>query len=113
MSRRQGPEDLLATAARVLREKVAAGLSGDARYQALMVANAIAIAGRQMDDVRLRDPGHVPAAEDPASLVDAIRSGAVDGRADVHEWILRELRAKVAVSNPKALTRETVDDAIR
>lgn len=113
MSRRQGPEDLLETAARVLREKIAQGLSGDARYQALMVANAIAIAGRQIDDTRLRDPGNLPAAEAPAALVEAIRDGTLDGRTDVHELILREVRAKVAISNPKALARGTVDDAIR
>ena len=113
MSQRPGPEDLLKTAARVLRESVAAGLSGEARYQALMVANAIAIAGRQMGEGRLQDLGDMPAAEDPASLVRAIREGALDGRADVHERILRKLRAAVAVSNPKALARETGEHALR
>ena len=111
MTQRAGPEDLLETAARVLREEVVDGLSGKARYQALMVANAIAIAARQVGDTPSEDLADVPAAADAASLVRAIREGTLDGRVDVHDWIVRKLRAQVSVSNPKALARETVDDA--
>ena len=110
MTRRAGPEDLLETAARVLREEVVDGLSGRARYQALMVANAIAIAARQIGDSPLPDLVEIPAAADAASLVQAIREGTLDGRADVHEWVVRGLRAEVSVSNPKALAREGVED---
>ena len=113
MSQRPGPEDLLETAARVLRQHVAGGLSGKARYQALMVANAIAIAGRQVGQAPPQELADIPAAEDPAALVEAIREGTLDGRTDVFDWILRGLRAEVGVSNPKALARETVEDALR
>ncbi len=113
MTRRAGPEDLLETAAGVLREQVVKGLSGEARYQALMVANAIAIAARQISAAPAQDLADRPAVADVVSLVDAIREGKLDGRADVCEWIVGRLRVEVGVSNPKALTRETVDDACR
>ena len=113
MTRRAGPEDLLETAARVLREEVVDGLSGRARYQALMVANAVAIAARQISDAPRQDLADIPAAADVASLVRAIREGTLDGRADVFDWIVERLRAEVAVSNPRALARESVDDAHR
>lgn len=108
MSQPPGPKDLLATAARALRESVVAELSGAARHQALMIANALAIAGRQLDEAPLADAG-----ENPPSLAAAIRAGAVDGRADVYDGILRRLRAQVSVSNPKALAREDIEDALR
>lgn len=111
--RPEEPEDLLETAARVLREEVVDGLSGKARYQALMIANAVAIAARQIRDVPRQDLVDIPATADAESLVQAIREGTLDGRADVFEWIVSGLRAEVAVSNPKALARETVDDALR
>ena len=113
MTQRPGPEDLLATAVSVLREHVVGGLSGDARYQVLMVANAIAIAARQIGDTPREDLADIPAAADAASLVQAIREGTLDGRADIHDWIVRRLRAQVSVSNPKALAREAVEDARR
>jgi hypothetical protein len=134
MTRRAGPEDLLETAARVLREQVVHELSGKARYQALMVANAIAIAARQIGETPSQDPADMPAAADARalfekarplreapdrhekrsrSLVQAIREGTLDGRADVFDWIVGRLRAEVGVSNPKALARESVDDVHR
>jgi hypothetical protein len=147
MTRRAGPEDLLETAARVLREQVVHELSGKARYQALMVANAIAIAARQIGETPSQYPADMPAAADaraffdsvetekrrkalfekarpvreasdrnekrPRALVQAIREGTLDGRADVFDWIVGRLRAEVGVSNPKALARESVDDVHR
>jgi hypothetical protein len=113
MTQRAGPEDLLETAARVLREEIVDGLSGKARYQALMVANAIAIAARQIGEAPHQDPVDIPAVADAASLVQAIREGTLDGRADVFDRIVARLRAEVGVSNPKALARESVDDARR
>jgi hypothetical protein len=106
MSQRPGPEDLLETAVGVLRTQITGELSGQARYQALMVANAIAIARRQIAGSPPQDLAEIPAATDAASLARAIREGGVDGRADVYEWIVRGLRAEVSVSNPKALARE-------
>ena len=113
MSQRPGPEDLLETAVSVLREQVAGELSGSARYQALMVANAIAIAGRQIAARPPQDLAEIPAATDAASLARAIREGALDGRVDVYDWIIGGLRAEVSVSNPKALAREAVEDTRR
>ncbi|MDA1185571.1 MAG: DUF6285 domain-containing protein [Acidobacteria bacterium] len=113
MSQPPGPEDLLSTAVGVLRDQVAGELSGKARYQALMVANAIAIAARQIGGTPPQDLAGIPAATDVASLARAIREGALDGRADVYDWIVRGLRAEVRVSNPKALSRDAVEDARR
>ena len=111
MTQRPGPEDLLDTAVSVRRKHVAGGLSGEVRYQALMVANAIAIAARQIGSTPREDLADIPAAADAASLVRAIREGTLDGRADVHDWSARRLRAQVSASNPKALARE--EDARR
>ena len=110
MSQRPGPEDLLETAVGVLRTQIVGELSGNARYQALMVANAIAIAARQFGNTPSRDLDEIPAASDAASLARAIREGALDGRTDVYDWIVRGLRAQVSVSNPKALARNAVND---
>jgi hypothetical protein len=110
VSQRPGPEDLLDTAVGVLRKEITGELSGQARYQALMVANAIAIAARQIGESPLPDQVDIPAAADAASLARAIRDGALDGRADVYDRIVRGLRAEVSVSNPKALARDTVED---
>lgn len=110
MSQRPGPENLLETALEVLRRQVVGELSGSARYEALMVANAIAIAGRQISETPRQAPADMPAGTDTESLARAIRDGALDGRADVYDWIVGELRAEVSLSNPKALARDAVEE---
>lgn len=116
--------DLLADAARVLRETVLPGLQGETRYQALMVLNALGIAERQ---IRAGDEaqGHIRARladlyDDRAGDLVAlearfaadIRAGAFDPDRPDHDQaraiLLDMARAKAAESCPKALKRDTV-----
>jgi len=65
-------EALLEAARTTLLQRVVPGLAGDAKFQALMVANAIAIALRALQH------GPVPPLEDEAALAAAIRAGHHD-----------------------------------
>lgn len=112
-------EDLLETARKLLRDNLAPQLSGTARYEALMVANAMAIARRHQ--------AAAPAAgATQASLADLygdrdagpkrlerrlasdLRSGAfdaADGRQSlVQRYLAQCNRAALLVSNPNALS---------
>jgi hypothetical protein len=89
--------ELLAVARRALLEELVPALPEDRRYQALMVANALAIAGRELAQ---------PDREDPAALealAAAIRAGRHDGDAVIHARLLAWATARTAVTNPKAL----------
>jgi hypothetical protein len=120
-----GAADLLATARATLLAEVAPTLGEAQRYAVLMAANALAIAGRD-----LASPSHAaaeiarlrallcdwePAGNEEADLREAtarlarrIREGRFDaGEARVRLMAhLREsTRARLEVSNPKALAR--------
>jgi hypothetical protein len=69
--------DLLATARDVLREQLLGALPAELRTAALMVANAMAIAGRQLD--ARDDPQHAELAS-LQDLLDAPRSAPRDTR---------------------------------
>ena len=89
--------ELLAVARRTLLDELVPALPEDKRYQALMVANALAIAGRALEQ---------PDREDPAALevlAAAIRAGRHDGDAVVHARLLAWAMARTAITNPKAL----------
>ena len=82
---------LIDAARRALADEVVPGLTGRPRYVALMVANALGIAMREIAEAdalaraaaRLGS-GH-PDADDPvAALAGAIRAGGRDADADVH-----------------------------
>ena len=98
-------ERLLETARDVLRDQLLPALPPQQRHAALMVANAMAIAARELD--RCTDPAadEARAAADRA-LCAAIRAGQVDcgaAAAQVHARLLADTRARVEVSNPKFL----------
>lgn len=112
-------ENLLETARGVLRDRILPALPPDLRYDALMIANAIAIAARQIAagdrpvveaEARLRAlcdaPGEGAAALD-ARLVAELRAGAFDApgprRDALYDHLLATARARAAESNPKAL----------
>lgn len=117
--------DLLATARATLLEEVVPALAGPQRYAALMVANALAIAGRDLaaagearaELARLGDllgdgtesgdqAGDL--REATARLARRIRAGEyADGtaRARLLACLRESTRARLAVSNPKALSR--------
>jgi hypothetical protein len=99
---------LLAIARRTLLDDIAPALTGDARFRALMVANAIAIAQRAADGSATAAVERAAAAlGDPAALCAAIRSGVHDPGTPDHERIAAALRAlaeaKCRISAPKAL----------
>lgn len=117
--------DLLEIARATLVAEIAPALPEAQRYGALMAANALAIAGRELaasDDsatetARLAAllPGWSPAGDGPeilregtARLAARIRAGAFDEDPDREALLahLREtVRARLATSNPRALAR--------
>ena len=111
-------EALLEAARRLLLDELLALLPAERRYDGLMIANAMAIAGRE-----LRDAGAAPAVaaqrllafhEDATAapevlarrLVADIRAGRFDdgpARERLVELLRAGLRDRLAISNPKAL----------
>jgi hypothetical protein len=111
-------EALLEAARRLLLEELLALLPAERRYDGLMIANAMAIAARE-----LRDAGAAAAAaaqrlatfyEDATAEPDAlarrlvadIRAGRFDdgpAREQLVQLLRAELRGRLAISNPKAL----------
>ncbi len=85
--------DLLAIARKVAREDLAAGLSGGDRHKALMIANAIAIAARQLEEKPFEP------VLDLTALKRDIRAGRLD--ADAHAALMTLTLAKLKESNPK------------
>ena len=91
--------DLLEMARVTLLSDIVPALSGDAKFRALMVANAMAIAQRRITDGRGLDA--LAAAADLRALARAIRGGLDDD--GTHALLWRHVRARCAVSAPKAL----------
>lgn len=114
--------DLLETARAVLRGTILPQLPPSARYEALMVANAMAIAARQVaagerpaEEARLRLAAIYGVPVEPAPDLGALerrlaadlRQGAFDrpgeARDRVFEHLWRTASDRAAESNPKAL----------
>ena len=110
--------DLLAIARTMLREEVAPGLSGDARFKVLMVANAMAMAIRESEHGADLDAGALAdlrslyeepdaTAEDLSRrLAQDIRAGRFDGdaaAANLHRLLLTDIRRRLAIGNPRYL----------
>lgn len=122
-------EELLETARKVLREELLPALPADKRHAALMIANALSIAARQLKNgdggeraelaalERLLSEPFALRADDGPALRDAlgaanrrlsqsIRAGRADAgplRDEVRRHLADVVRAKVAESNPKYL----------
>ncbi len=118
---------LLDLARAVLFDDLLAELPEAARYRARMVANAMAIAAREISEGKrtqeadrdalaaLYDETPTPADRiDPENLDDAltrlnwwlaaeIRAGRRDGDAPVHELLRESVRGRLRLANPKAL----------
>lgn len=120
--------ELLAVARETLLAEVLPALDGDARYQTLMIANAMAIAVREMTpgpvdvDAEVASlqglyelPEASPAGESAQEalvrlenrLARDLRDGVLDGGPQyaVRRWLRMRLEARLAVSNPRALER--------
>lgn len=111
--------ELLAIARQTLLDELLPQLPGNLRYQALMVANAMAIAGRECAQGEQAQAAetqqlavlleNIPAssADIPHALCRAIRQGRFDTPGGEQERLLSALsaitRARLSISNPKAL----------
>jgi len=112
---------LLGLARETLLRDLLASVPKERRFEALMIANALGIAARE-----IADAGRAEAAQqadlatllgDPAAPADAlrrrlaaeIRAGARDGDPAVHAVLRRAAIGRLKISNPKALP----DDAPR
>ncbi len=95
---------LLDAARRALTEEVVPGLTGRPRYVALMVANAIGIAAREIAEAdRLHATGeNVLAGEPVDALVRAIRAGARDAEPDLHAALSAAAELAAQVWKPSA-----------
>lgn len=112
--------DLLDTALAVLKDRLLPHLPADSRYDALMVANAVGIAARQVRaGTHPEDEAHArlsalysdkrePLAALEAALAADLRAGRFDpGRAEraaVFDHLWQTTCAKLQESNPKALS---------
>ncbi|MBU6498356.1 MAG: hypothetical protein KGQ40_07490 [Rhodospirillales bacterium] len=98
---------LLEIARTTLMEAVIPALTGDARFKALMVANAMAIARREDGPAAAAVHAAVRELGDVAALCAAIRAGAHDPGSADHDRIAASLRAlaeaRCRISAPKAL----------
>ena len=110
---------LLRQARATLLEDLLPGLPEERRFEALMVANAMAIAARELADHEDREAERTAleglvgkAGEDDVAqavetllqrLATLIRQGKRDGETEVHDLLLRNARERLALSNPKRL----------
>lgn len=88
--------ELIAIVRSVFQAELMPVLRDDLRVTGLMIANALAIAERE-----LRDPAS--GILDARPLVHAIRVGRHDSDATVHARLLADTVERVAVANPKFL----------
>jgi hypothetical protein len=92
-----------------LREEVMPAVAGRLQFQALVAANVMAILGRELTEGPQAAAGR--AAElaalgfpDERTLVDAIRSGDLDGRmAQLLATLRASVEANLKIANPKHL----------
>lgn len=89
--------DLLQLARSIMRTELVHLVPKENRYEALMVANAMAIAARALENPTPDDDA------DMATLAAAIREGAHDGDGIVYDRLVAEVEARVTISNPRAL----------
>lgn len=115
MRDRPTSEELLVEAYRLLREELAPALEGAQRYKALMIANALGMAARELA------AGDVPLHRERQSLQDLLgdseidlarlntllaaklRDGGLGGDAGAYAALTEAAEAKVREVNPKAL----------
>ena len=87
------PPALLAAARAALLQKVVPALEGAPKFQALMIANAIAIAQRALEE------GTVPELPHAAELCAAIRAGVHDNDAALAATLAQHNTARCRISS--------------
>lgn len=97
--------DLLDEAVETLRAQLAPGLSGEARYLALLTANAIATAAREQAVGAALETD----AAEQAALAKEIRAGGRDEDPDLYGRLVADAARRAWVSDPSALSDEERD----
>ena len=92
---------LIAECLRVLRQELTPELSGEARFKALMLANALGMAQRELGEGA--DAGDDREAKE---LVAALRQGDLAGEPETYAALHEDVLRRVAISNPKALAEK-------
>ena len=115
MRDRPEAEALLWQARKTLLEDLMPALPEARRYEALMVASAMAMAAREAaamrdeadERARLAALLDEPVAPEQAgkALAAAIRAGKRDGDGAVYDALLGDATARLAISNPKLLPK--------
>lgn len=105
--------ELLTLARDLLQTDLMPSLPAQARFSAALIANALAIAGRELLDHSDADGAVADAREaltdypDDHDLIAAIRGGALDApsaqRRAVHAYACALVRRRLAVTNPARL----------
>lgn len=99
--------DLLHQARADLLESIVPQLNGDQRYQALMIANALGIAGRESSDLdnqtarcnqALQHYGNYASEQELASAIASRELTVTDSQ--LQELLLTLTRAKLEINNP-------------
>ena len=117
MHDRPDAKELLSIARETLMNAILPALPAASKYDALMIANALAIATREIElqaanvtreGERLDVLANAAGIDAPsqASLCASIRAGAFDNgekRAALLDYLSQSIRDRVAVSNPKVL----------
>ncbi len=117
---RDQPEgaELLREARKALLEELSAELPASRRYDVLLIANAMAIAAREIEagdgrEVERKDLQELlgsAVGEDSKTLVDRlaaeIRSGRRDGDVTTHALLSRDATARLKLSNPRLLAAD-------
>ena len=124
--------ELLRVAQKVLRERLLPGITREQRYEALMVANAMAIAARELkagesdlrEELRMLTElyGETTVSKSGSSTKDKveslnkrlardIRSGVMDGACaqGVRTLLKAQVTARLRISNPKYLKAAGLD----
>ncbi|ODU61945.1 MAG: hypothetical protein ABS99_01880 [Acetobacteraceae bacterium SCN 69-10] len=94
---------LLEIARATLLADIVPKLEGDARFKALMAANAMAIAQRALREGSGAIDAALARLGDPTALCAAIRAGQADNDAETAAALLALAEARCRVSAPKAV----------
>ncbi len=111
-----GAADLLETARALLREELMSHLPASQRLNGLMIANAMAIAARELKAVADMEAdamqslrGLYPEMENETlsalckRFADEIRSGGFDDNEKAYRILLANTRERIAIANPRYL----------
>ena len=105
MSDRPNALELLEEAQRLLKEELAPSLQGKQRFHALMVANALGIAGRELGSASERAARWAADLEalgysSDEELVAALREKQAAGEPGLYQALLRDAEARAEIVSP-------------